>query len=190
MDEPFVSFPKLYRLRGPVIITEKIDGTNAQILIDDGVFKVGSRTRWITPDNDNFGFATWAYANKNELILLLGPGKHYGEWWGKGIQRGYGMTVRVFSLFNTSRWDAKTLFESTTITIDVVPVLYTGPFNTTEFDCVMAELKTTGSHAAPGFMNPEGIVIYDTQSRTGFKRTYDYDESGKGKMRDKDGNVI
>lgn len=191
IDEPFVSFPKLYRLKGPIIITEKIDGTNAQIWIgSNGEFKVGSRTRWITPDKDNMGFARWAYANKDELIRLLGEGKHYGEWWGQGIQRNYGMTTKVFSLFNTSRWDAKVFFETTKINIDVVPVLYSGPFNTVEFDRVLTELKITGSQAAPGFMNPEGIVIYDTQSGIGFKKTYDYDDSGKGANRDEHGNVI
>jgi len=191
VDEPFVSFPKLYRLKGPVIVTEKIDGTNAQIWIgDNGEFKVGSRTRWITPDKDNFGFARWAYANKDELIRVLGPGKHYGEWWGQGIQRGYGMSAKVFSLFNTSRWDAKTIFETTTINFDVVPVLYIGPFNTAEFDRVLAELKATGSRAAPGFMNPEGIVIFDSINGATYKKTYEYDLHGKGKSKDSHGNVI
>lgn len=187
--EPFVSFPKLYRLTGPVVITEKLDGTNAQIYISSTEFKVGSRTRWITPQNDNHGFARWAYDNKDELIRVLGEGKHYGEWWGNGIQRGYGMRTKVFSLFNTSRWDAKTLFETTKIDVDVVPVLYTGSFDTTEFDRVLAALKVSGSLAAPGFMNPEGIVIYDTRSGTGYKKTFDYDDTGKGGIRDKDGNV-
>lgn len=191
LDEPFVSFPKLYRLRGPVIITEKLDGTNAQIYIGpNGEFKVGSRTRWITPEKDNFGFARWAYDNKALLIATLGEGKHYGEWWGSGIQRGYRLKTKVFSLFNTSRWDKLYLLESGLSQIDVVPVLYSGAFDTTAFDAVLTELKITGSIAAPGFMSPEGIVIYDTQSGTGFKKTYDYDDTGKGKEKDEHGNVI
>jgi hypothetical protein len=189
--EPFVSFPKLYRMRGPVIVTEKIDGTNAQIYISDTEFKAGSRTRWIKPGDDNFGFAAWAYSVKDELIRLLGPGKHYGEWWGKGIQRNYGMKERIFSLFNTSRWnDPATLLELSKINVRVVPVLYSGPFDTVIYDNAMISLKSGGSFAAPGFMNPEGIVLYDTQSGTGFKRTFDYDETGKGGIRDKDGNVL
>ena len=80
----FIEFPKMARLSREVVITEKIDGTNACIYIgEDGEFLVGSRTRWITPDQDNHGFAAWAYANKDKL-LLLGHGTHFGEWWGTG----------------------------------------------------------------------------------------------------------
>lgn len=192
IDEPFVSFPKLYRLKGPVVVTEKIDGTNAQIYIgSNGEFKVGSRTRWITPDKDNFQFARWAYDNQADLVRVLGEGKHYGEWWGQGIQRGYGMKTKYFSLFNTTRWsDPETVALLGNFNIRVVPVLYTGPFNTAEFDRILAELKISGSRAAPGFMNPEGVVIYDTQSGTGFKKTFDYDDTGKGTARDEHGNVI
>lgn len=49
-----------------------------------------SRTRWITPEDDNYGFAKWANENKEEL-LKLGIGQHFGEWWGSGIQRGYNL---------------------------------------------------------------------------------------------------
>jgi hypothetical protein len=79
-----------------------------------------SRSRWITPDDDNFGFAAWVEANRDEL-LTLGPGRHFGEWWGSGIQRGYGLPKgeKRFSLFNVSRWG-----ESRPACCHVVPVLY------------------------------------------------------------------
>lgn len=106
-EHAFVEFPKLARAARQCIITEKIDGTNAQVYISDDGFtmKVGSRTRWITPQDDNFGFAAWVEANREEL-MKLGPGRHYGEWWGSGIQRAYGLPKgeRRFSLFNVSRW--------------------------------------------------------------------------------------
>lgn len=188
----FTGFPKLYRLTGPVIVTEKIDGTNAQIKITTNEeFFVGSRTRWITPSNDNAGFAKWAYANKRDLMELLGIGVHYGEWWGGNIQRGYGLKEKRFSLFNTSRWNTPELLDILkTINVYTVPVLYSGPFSTEAFNKVMVDLKETGSQAAPNFMNPEGIVIYDTRSGTGFKKTYDFDDTGKNKPRDIDGNVV
>jgi hypothetical protein len=70
----FREFQKIPRLSRECIITEKIDGTNGCIYIgEDGEFLVGSRTRWITPEQDNFGFATWAMAHRDEL-LTLGPG--------------------------------------------------------------------------------------------------------------------
>jgi hypothetical protein len=42
----FAEFPKMARLSRECIITEKIDGTNAQILItEEGEIYAGSRTR-------------------------------------------------------------------------------------------------------------------------------------------------
>ena len=100
----FKEFPKMARLSREIVITEKIDGTNSQILItEDGDIFAGSRTRWITPENDNYGFAKWVEGNKSEL-LNMGPGTHFGEWWGNGIQRNYGLKEKRFSLFNTIRW--------------------------------------------------------------------------------------
>lgn len=74
----FEKFPKIPRLNREIVITEKLDGTNASIEItDEGEFLVGSRNRYITPESDNYGFARWAYANKEEL-LKLGPGRNGG----------------------------------------------------------------------------------------------------------------
>ena len=63
----FKEFPKIPRLHRFCVITEKIDGTNASITITaEGEFLIGSRNRWITPEDDNHGFARWAAANKEE----------------------------------------------------------------------------------------------------------------------------
>jgi hypothetical protein len=71
----FQDFPKMARLTRDVIVTEKIDGTNAQVCIaEDGTLLAGSRTRWITTTDDNFGFAAWVEAHREEL-LTLGPPK-------------------------------------------------------------------------------------------------------------------
>ena len=70
----FQEFPKIARLTRECTITEKIDGTNASIYIgENGEFLVGSRSRWITPEEDNYGFAKWALANKEELLKLDVP---------------------------------------------------------------------------------------------------------------------
>lgn len=187
----FVEFPKIPRLSREIVITEKIDGTNGVIYIgEDGEFLVGSRTRWITPEADNHGFARWAYENKEEL-LKLGAGIHYGEWWGSGIQRGYGLIKgeKRFSLFNTGRW-AK--FQGNPILeekqeycpkcCEVVPVLYTGMFDTDTIQEVLDKLRTNGSYVSPRFMKPEGIVIFHTQGRLLFKKTIEKDELYKGKQ--------
>ena len=176
----FKEFPKIPRLSRAVVITEKIDGTNGQILItEDGQFFVGSRTRWITPENDNYGFAKWAYENKEEL-MKLGPGSHFGEWWGQGIQRNYGLKEKRFSLFNTSRWNNA---EDRPKCCGVVPILKEGIFDTCDITEVLRVLKENGSVAAPGFMKPEGVVIYLSAARIYMKKTIEKDEEPKGFMK-------
>jgi hypothetical protein len=174
----FEGFPKMARLSREVVITEKIDGTNAQIYINvlTNEFLVGSRTRWITPADDNHGFARWAYDHKDELIAGLGDGRHFGEWWGSGIQRGYGLKEKRFSLFNTHRWGDDAVRPAC---CHVVPVLYRGIFSTEDIDTVLTVLKVSGSQAAPGFMKPEGIVIFHTAGNLLFKKTLEKDDQPK-----------
>jgi hypothetical protein len=171
----FQDFPKMPRLSREVIVTEKIDGTNAQVCVsDDGLeIMAGSRTRWITPDDDNYGFAAWVRDNRDEL-LTLGPGRHFGEWWGQGIQRKYGLTEKRFSLFNVSRWQ-----DSRPACCHVVPVLYRGIFETDAIQDRLNHLEEFGSVAAPGFMKPEGVVIFHIAGNVGFKKTLEKDEVPK-----------
>ena len=92
MDIEFSGFSKISRLSRECVISEKIDGTNSQIYItENNEFYVGSRNKYITIHDDNYGFAKWAYEHKDELISGLGAGRHFGEWWGAGIQRNYGL---------------------------------------------------------------------------------------------------
>jgi hypothetical protein len=168
----FEAWPKMGRLFREIVVTEKLDGTNAQVFIpeDGGPILSGSRTRWITPEDDNFGFAKWVRENEEEL-RNLGPGRHFGEWWGAGIQRRYGMSERRFSLFNTLRSNK----DNIPACCDVVPVLYQGMFYESFVHDCLDQLKEEGSVAAPGFMNPEGVIVYHTAARIGFKYTLDGD---------------
>lgn len=175
---PFVEFPKIARFSREVIVTEKLDGTNAQVYIsDDGQsIYAGSRNRWIEPGDDNYGFAAWVQQNRDEL-LKLGPGSHFGEWWGAGIQRRYGLDHKRFSLFNVSRWSDPTALPKC---CHVVPILWRGNFDQLDPDALITELALKGSVAAPGFMKPEGIVIFHVASGQLFKKTVEKDESPKG----------
>lgn len=176
--EAWPSTPRLYR---GMVITEKIDGTNAAVVItEDADFACQSRKRLITPDNDNMGFAAWAYDTRDELIDFLGPGRHFGEWWGKGIQRGYGMDHKVFSLFNSHRWGPhRGSWELRPDRLEVVPTLYRGEFSTDTIEDKMDDLKVFGSKAAPGFMDPEGVIIWHPASGAKFKSTFDaFDREG------------
>jgi hypothetical protein len=158
----FVKFPKIPRLRNVLMsITEKIDGTNAQINIPQDPSEpllVGSRNRIITPgkDTDNYGFAGWV-AQHEAMLRRLGPGRHYGEWWGAGVARKYGLEEKRFSLFNVGRYSESGLPEGAPVSL--VPVLYYGEFSMQAvYDC-LEKLKREGSVAAPGFMQPEGVVV-------------------------------
>lgn len=129
----FIKFPKIPRLvNTQIIITEKIDGTNAQIVVPEDPTEpllVGSRNRVITPgkSTDNYGFAEWV--SQHPELRLLGHGTHYGEWWGVGIGRGYG---QLDAFLNMGKQDLHDL---------------------------RVELECLGSKAAPGFKNPEGVVL-------------------------------
>jgi len=171
----YVEFPKIPRLSRECIVTEKIDGTLGCVFIgEDGTFGVGSKSRWITPEQDNHGFARWAYEHKDEL-LALGPGWHHGEWWGQGIQRKYGLPEKRWSLFNTSKWG-----ETRPACCHVVPVLTFGIFTTELVDQALKALVFGGSLAAPGFMQPEGVVVWHAAARMFFKKTIEKDEAPKG----------
>lgn len=209
----FQEFPKIARLSREVIVTEKIDGTNAQVFIEElegygylgeGCIKqgeglaiyAGSRNRWLTLEADNFGFARWVSEHADELMVGLGPGRHFGEWWGSGIQRGYGLPKgeKRFSLFNTVRWcnhyEEPHRIETGDPRIEkyqkclpgcchLVPELYRGIFSTSIADKFLEALRMEGSQAAHGFMNPEGIVVYHTAGNVAFKKTLG-DDGHKG----------
>lgn len=175
----FQPWPKIARWNRPVQITEKIDGTNACVVVhvdDEGRHWVGaqSRTRMIRPGkgNDNFGFAEWVQDHAEELALL-GKGHHYGEWFGQGIQRGYGLAERRFALFNADRWD----IDSRPSCCHVVPVLAqcSMPDAQGRINDILIEMKRYGSMAVTGFMKPEGIVIYQYAGHTSHKITFDGD---------------
>jgi tRNA-binding EMAP/Myf-like protein len=70
----------------------KVDGTNGAIhALPGGAFAAQSRTRLLTPDDDNYGFAAWAHGRAAELCAglhaRLGRAVVYGEWCGRGIQK-------------------------------------------------------------------------------------------------------
>lgn len=185
----FEGFGKIPRLSRGIIITEKLDGTNAQVhVLECGRVLAGSRNRYITPEDDNYGFAKWVKENEDAL-RTLGPGRHFGEWWGHGIQRGYGLTTRRFSLFNVSRW-----WDSHNSTYGVVgenippecchvvPVLYNGPFSTRMVEQALDDLGYYGSWAAMGFKEPEGVMVYHTAANVVFKKTIMNDVTFKGNV--------
>ena len=206
----FEEFKKIPRIFRDCTITEKIDGTNGQILIvnpaisidtqeepptcvvniDDNDFNVyaGSRNRWVYPAKslDNSGFAAWVVERAPLLVEILGEGRHYGELWGAGIQRRYGLTGsdKRFSLFHP-KWEQVLTGRALgglpiPAGLGVVPVLYQGKFETKWVEDCLFRLRMEGSYAAPGFMEPEGVVVYHEAAKAYFKATILNDEKPKG----------
>lgn len=187
----FRQFGKIPRLNRLCTITEKIDGTNGVIHIEpqstylvpidaayavgDLVLFAGSRTRWVKPGYDNHGFAAWVRTNAHELVKL-GPGTHYGEWWGQGINRGYGLKEKRFSLFNLARWADAAVRPAC---CRVVPPLYEGPFTTDIVKHCLQYLANNGSTAVMGYPDPEGVVVYHHGGNSLWKATVKGDEEGK-----------
>jgi hypothetical protein len=219
----FQPWPKIARLNRDITITEKIDGTNAAVVIverplgsaveddprrisvilgvnnnnpdADGLPELEyhvyaqSRTHFITPRDDNFGFAGWVERNAEALVEVLGEGTHFGEWWGAGIQRGYGLLGkdapngnRRFSLFNTGRWRgeiASSVDHPKVPGLRRVPILYRGLYSEDAITGAVAELQEGGSCAELGYLRPEGIVVWHEAARTSFKVTLEGDEAPK-----------
>jgi len=136
-------------------ITEKIDGTNACIIIEDGeIIGVQSRKRFITPEKDNFGFAGWVAENGPEL-LNLGDGYHYGEWAGLGIQKNpHNLENKKFFLFNTRRWNNENM--NLPSCCDVVPILFEGVLDSNTIEETLNKLKDDADPED----KPEGIIVY------------------------------
>ena len=204
----FEAYPTVARLRRDCTITEKIDGTNAQVFIqteadyvDAGpeagpsvsrmdvngetfYVQAGSRKRWLTYTADNFGFAKWVCDHTLDLVRVLGVGRHYGEWWGQGIQRKYGLDHKRFSLFNTGKWQEYKPASSGDINVfdtrdmapeccHVVPVLYKGTFYDDDIETAAGLLSNRGSFAAPDWDGqPEGIMIWHHAARVQMKWTF------------------
>lgn len=178
----FSGWPKTPRLFRDMTITEKIDGTNSAVIItEDGQVGAQSRNRLIYPgkSTDNYGFARWVQGNSAMLIELLGPGHHYGEWWGHKIARAYGLSngERRFSLFNVNRYAGAPL--GIVEGLGVVPTLYEGIFEEGAVRAVVDVLRLSGSRAEPGFMRPEGLIVHHSAANQIFKVTLEWDELPK-----------
>jgi len=195
IEEPswqYVDFQKIARLRRMMTITEKLDGANVKIEVDRYQnINVGGHNGPLTLDFDPQGFARWAYDHTDEL-RTLGPGRHFGEWWGPGIgKRKYPVPERRLSMFNVHIFAAPgtepKLISAATGKMQtvlppccgLVPVLYTGVFDTQVIDAQIERLRRDGSVAVPGFMRPEGVVVFHDAANMYFKRTLAHDDIPK-----------
>ena len=196
--EKFKPFNKIRRKNLTAYITEKLDGTNASVVVsrellvglpylanvNDCFIYAGSRKRWIEPNSkenkaaDNFGFAGWVRDNA-EMLVRLGPGQHYGEWVGPGIQKNpHELEERKFYLFNHYRFK-----DVRPDCCEVVPLLDIGVYSAALIADTMLSLKEQGSHIGG---KPEGIMVYVPEADHYQKVTF---EHSQGKWKDNEGDT-
>jgi hypothetical protein len=201
--DQFKEWPKIPRLRGPMVVTEKVDGNPAQVTIrllgkgdtwmlrtdldtvvtidnaDSFAVRAGARRRWVAPGREDvFGFAQWTRGHARQLVEQLGVGRHYGEWYGAGIQRTYGLDHRRWALFNTKRWmtnrsvlaDPIIALQREGVAVDVVPILYAGQWSSQAVEECLEDLRVHGSLlAASSGWSAEGVVVYHATSHHLYK---------------------
>lgn len=81
----------------------KLHGTNASVRLKDGEITPQSRTRLISPEDDNAGFARWVEENK-EYFKNIPASNHtiFAEWCGPGIMKGTAINQipnKIFAVF-------------------------------------------------------------------------------------------
>jgi hypothetical protein len=91
--------------------TVKLHGTNASVVFEkDGSMYAQSRSKIITPEDDNAGFAKFAYSNvallewidlKVREVIECEELVIFGEWCGRGVQKGVGVSEleKMFVIF-------------------------------------------------------------------------------------------
>jgi hypothetical protein len=194
-----VPFASITRLNRATVVSEKIHGSNFGIhVLLDGSVHAQSRKKIIDLTCDVKGFARWIAENSNDLATQLGPGLHFGEFAGPGIQKGftYGWDEKRFLLFNSGRWHSE--FNQAVIAGEdpdsvtgstkclqaplchVVPIVAIGQ---SLWDPVVIgaidKIRPHGSYASSGHHRAEGIVVFHEPSQATFKVLCDNDEMPK-----------
>lgn len=155
-------------LARPVTISEKIHGFNARVGRDaDGALWYGGRNQaWdlYDPRGDALqGFRGFVDEVFGEAGDALAPGVTlYGEWAGKGVQRGIDYGDKRFFLFGERLGDGPVLSSGVVLDqhwllfgLTTVPTIYEGP--STRLD-VLDGIRRGESIVAPG-QPTEGVVI-------------------------------
>lgn len=183
----FIKWPSTPRFHKGMTIAEKINGTNACVRILDGKVTAQSRKRIITPESDNFGFASWVYENAGALTDVLGYGVHFGEWFGEGIQKNpLGIEGKRFALFSPWKFNdtEKERIQESGL-VEFVPILFEGQADYMTIPNVIEDLIYTGSRVvgaaqkfAPAIRrahDAEGIIVWHRETQQKYKILLDND---------------
>lgn len=165
--ESLQRFPETLTIGESVLVTEKIHGANARYLWTEGVFYMGSRSRWLRPNSDH----PWGRASATDPRIEEWCEAHpdvvlYGEIYGPVQSLKYGSPNEVrFAAFAASErgewWDTERLLSDASL--PCVPLIWRGPYEPT----LVAELAEQDSQiptAESGHMR-EGVVIVPEHER-------------------------
>jgi len=165
-------------LIGTVQVQPKIDGSNCQIWLEDGVLRTGSRNQEITGDNDHMGFTGWMEQHRDHLIDLLRRyprWRLYGEWLVRHTLKTYRDEAwREFYVFDVYDDEAEKFIPYTTyqhvleaFRVNYIPVIavVTNPTP----DALQGFIEKNTYLIKDGMGHGEGIVIkrYDFENKYG-----------------------
>ncbi|HPW22295.1 MAG TPA: RNA ligase (ATP) [Vicinamibacterales bacterium] len=167
-------FPDVLQEGEPVVITEKIHGTNCRIGAIEGELLAGSmglrRKRPVRLESSTYWFPLTLPGVKEMLRHLAGNHKQailYGEVFGRGVQSlqygQVGLAFMAFDLLLDGKYCNHQQFANLCERFDVpvVPLMDLGPFS---MDAVRA--CAGGSTAIGGDHIREGVVVRPTKERT------------------------
>jgi hypothetical protein len=164
--ESLKNYPRVFTEGEPVLITEKIHGSNARYTFDGKTFWVGSHRRWCRPGEGIWWEVAKAYP-WIEAFCRNYP-KHTLRGEVTPTQKGYAYgfeTEKQFFAFDVQKpdgsyFDKKTLYKLSEIQ-RFVPVVYQGPYDPTAVRA-LAE----GNSLVEGAKNiREGVVVSAMEER-------------------------
>lgn len=165
--ETLQNFPGAIADGEPVLVTEKIHGANARYLVENDVFFMGSRTRWLKSDVVHHWKRAADADPRIEAWCRSHPGVVlYGEVYGAVQSLKYGLkpghvAFAAFAASDKGEWiDTLRLIDDEAL--PTAPLVYRGQFSADVL--ARAEDDSSVSTAPAGHMR-EGIVIVPERER-------------------------
>jgi hypothetical protein len=164
--ESLKNYPRVFTEGEPVLITEKIHGSNARYTFDGKTFWVGSHRRWCRPGEGIWWEVAKAYP-WIEAFCRNYP-KHTLRGEVTPTQKGYAYgfeTEKQFFAFDVQKpdgsyFDKKTLYKLSEIQ-RFVPMIYAGPYSSS-----LTHTWAEGNSVVEGAKNiREGIVVSAMEER-------------------------
>lgn len=167
--ESLSNYPSVLEPGERVLVTEKIHGANAKYVFHNGEMYVGSRNRWLKPDDKHFWSEALANDPRIEAWCRAYPDVVlFGEVYGPVQSLRYGSSTHArfaaFAALNapTGEWiDVADLVAD--LSLPTAPFIYIGPWKPEDI-LTLAEEDSTVEGTPKGHMR-EGLVIVPVRER-------------------------